>query len=561
MSIARRRFIKGMALSIPAFRILQGLPAAAQVLEPGHLPRTQEIWDGVLFVNSQMGPTRLTGSPQHQAFVDYLFQQLEQILTPKGGQVFKDTFANYPRWTATSVTLNAGGTSIPVASYFPYCTGGFTGTRSPLVPATAIAAPGTGGGYPRADGTTVKILPPTTSATGTVVNLGTFSGPGSINWSGAQGKIAYVDYPANVNSPSSSYTVNETYDVGLVNAEDYVNPITTLSSLRSTPDISNATKAGVLGVILGWVGISDGNAAGQYNPFPVPYSSFPPSSQAGSDPSTTIGGIPALWVTEGTGTFIKNNLAGQNAPVTITLEADIQQVDSSTVWGILPGQHYSSPQDQFLVNNTHTDGPNIVEENGGIGVINVAKYFARLPRSQRPKSMIFMASTGHFGHGFLGSGGDWITQHPQIIANTVGTVTIEHFGCNEWLDTATDSGLVFEPTGKLLQDAVIVTHPGFTTAAPGPAAPTLLSIIETALDGSFDRAVVLSGGAFSGEGGRFHNVGIPTIGYIPIPLYLCSVSDNGEIDKVNPKKFHAQVEVTVKCLLSMQRDTAAQLAL
>jgi hypothetical protein len=62
------------------------------------------------------------------------------------------------------------------------------------------------------------------------------------------------------------------------------------------------------------------------------------------------------------GTYIKNNVAGQNTPVTITLEADIQQVDSSTVWGILPGQHYGSPQDQFLVNNTHTDGPNIIEE-------------------------------------------------------------------------------------------------------------------------------------------------------------------------------------------------------
>jgi hypothetical protein len=71
--------------------------------------------------------------------------------------------------------------------------------------------------------------------------------------------------------------------------------------------------------------------------------------------------------------------------------------------------------------------------------------------------MIFMASTGHFGHGFLGSGGDWITQHPQIIASTVGTVTIEHFGCNEWLDIATGSGLVFEPTGELLQDQVMVT--------------------------------------------------------------------------------------------------------
>jgi hypothetical protein len=553
MSISRRRFINGMAMSVPALAILRGVPAAADMFKPGLLPSTQDMWDEVLFVNTRMGPTRLTGSPQHQAYVDdFLFQQLERILTPKGGQAFKDTFANYPRWTATSATLSVGDTGIPVASYFPHCTGGFTGARSPLVPATAVAASGSGGGYPLANGTSVKILTPTTSATGTVVNLGTFNGPGSINWSDAQGKIAYVDYPT---AALPAPTVSETYDVGIFNAEGFVNPITTISSLVSTPDIFNATKAGVLGVILSWVGISDGNAAGQYNPFPAPYSSYPPSSQAGSDPSTTIGGIPTLYVTEGTGTYIKNNLAGQGTPVTIILEANIQQVNTSTVWGILPGQNYGSPRDQFIVNNTHSDGPNIAEENGGIGVINVAKYFARLPMSQRPKSMIFMASTGHFGNGLLGSGGDWITQHPQIIASTVGAVAIEHFGCNEWLDIATDSGLVFAPTGKLLQDEVGVTQPGFSTADP-----TLLNIVTTALDGSFDRAAVISS-PVGGEGAFFYRAGIPTIGYIPIPLYLCAVSDNGEIDKLNPEKFHSQVEVAVKCLLSMQRDTAEQLAL
>jgi hypothetical protein len=42
--------------------------------------------------------------------------------------------------------------------------------------------------------------------------------------------------------------------------------------------------------------------------------------------------------------------------------------------------------------------------------------------------MVFMASRGHFGHGFFGSGRDWITLHPQIVERTVGCMTIEHFG-------------------------------------------------------------------------------------------------------------------------------------
>src|SRR5262249_23335748 len=78
-----------------------------------------------------------------------------------------------------------------------------------------------------------------------------------------------------------------------------------IAAIVLPPDITNATKAGVLGVILGWQGISNGNAEGQYNPFTVPYSSSPASSQAGSNPSQTTGGIPALWVTEDVGTLIR----------------------------------------------------------------------------------------------------------------------------------------------------------------------------------------------------------------------------------------------------------------
>src|SRR5262245_7447941 len=55
---------------------------------------------------------------------------------------------------------------VPVASYFPYCTGGFTGARSPLVPATSLAAAGSGGNYPLADGIKVVVIPPKSSATG-----------------------------------------------------------------------------------------------------------------------------------------------------------------------------------------------------------------------------------------------------------------------------------------------------------------------------------------------------------------------------------------------------------
>ena len=569
MTPSRRQFIAGAVATTSTLSFLRSLPAAAAAegsFDPNLLPSADEMWAEIRFVNSTMGPTRLTGSPQHNAYVTYLNQQLTQILTPAGGEVFEDKFENYPRWTARSWSLgasvDAASEPIPVSSYFPYCTGGFTGVRSALVPAASLAAPGSGGSYPAADGSTVVIIPPKSSATGQVVNLGTFTGIGSIDWANAVGNIAYVDFSveaaANV-IPPSTYTVDGTYDEGSLNTEPFLNPPNPTASIFLPPDIYNATKAGVLGVILGWQGISNGNAEGQYNPFTVPYSSYPPSSPTGSDPAQTEGGIPTLWVTEDVGNYIKDTLAGQTVQVKIEVDADIEQVSTSTVWGILPGASYGTPDDQFLICNTHSDGPNIAEENGGVAVFNVAAYFARLPQDQRPKSMVFMASTGHFSHGFLGSGRDWITQHPQIMSSAVGCMTIEHFGCNEWEDLQQGSKLVFAPTGKLVQTQVFVTDPTFQQTTPGPADRELLNIFDTSVNGALDRAAVLSGGVFLGEGGGFHAAGVPTIGYLPVPQYLCAVSENGEIHKLNRVHFYNQVELTVKCLLAMQQATANQL--
>lgn len=559
---ASRRVVLSGAVAASALAMLRVRPASAGAFDPSLLATTWQMANEVNFVNNTMGPSRLTGSPQHQAYVAYIQSNLTAALTPQGGMVFTDVFENFPRWTATSWSLTAGSKNIPLTLYYPYCNGGFTGARAPLVPATAIAAAAGGGGYPLADGVTTVIIPPNPSATGEVVDLGTFTGTGSIDWSQAAGQIAYIDYSlatAAALASASIYTVNETYDHGQVNTESFLDPFNPTVSILLQPDLGNATNAGVLGVIIGWTGISDGNAQGQYNPFKAPYSSYPPSSQAGSSPTATIGGIPTVWVDPTWGAYIKTDVAGQGVSATITVAAEIEQVNTSTVWGILPGANYGTDSDEFLICNSHTDGTNIFEENGGIAVFNVASYFAQLPLSARPKSMVFLASTGHFSHDLLGSGADWIQQHPQIIAGTAGVVSVEHLGCNEWRDDSFGGTLQYLPTGNLQQSDVYVTSPTFQTLAPGPADPALLNIATTVLPGTDDRGAILSGGIFFGEGAAFHAAGIPVIGYIPLPTYLCAIYSNGGIDKFNPPHFHAQVSDMVQCLLAMQPLSKADL--
>jgi hypothetical protein len=561
MPLTRRELVRAAAASAPALAFLRAVPAGAATFDPARLASASAAWAQVEHVNRAMGPTRLTGSPEHQAFVAWIRTELDRAVGPAGGRVFEERFENYPRWSAGAASLEVAGHQVPVASYFPYCTGGFTGARSPLEPAPALAAPGGGGHYPRADGRAAVILQPTTHAAGPLVDLGVFTGPGSVDWARAAGKVALVGVSVEALSnmvPRDSYTVDGTWADGHGDAGPYVSRPAPTSSIFSPPDIPNATRAGVLGVILVWRGISDGNAQGQYNPFVVPFSSWPASGPAGSSPTTTRGGIPALWVNQTVGERLKRDAAGGERAV-VSLEARIEQVATSTVWALLPGARHGQPDEEVLVCNTHSDGPNIAEENGGIAVVEMARYFARVPAAERPRTMVFMASTGHFGHRFLGSGRDWVAQHPQIMARTVGCLTLEHFGCREWQDEPQGDGLRFAPTGKPLQSQIFVTAPTFQARTPGPPDPMLQRIVQTALAASRDRAAVLSGGAFLGEGGAFHAAGVPTIGFLPAPQYLCAMAPDGEISKLDPAIFHDQLTLSARCLLSMQAASAAEL--
>ena len=80
------------------------------------------------------------------------------------------------------------------------------------------------------------------------------------------------------------------------------------------------------------------------------------------------------------------------------------------------------------------------------------------------------------------------------------------------------------------------------------------------LAGSRDtNAVVVKPGPFFGEGGALNRAGVPTIGYIPLPEYLCAAPANGCIDKMNPDLMHSQIEVFAKVLHKLDRMTAAEI--
>jgi hypothetical protein len=119
MGLSRRDLIRGAAASAPALAFLDAFPAGAAAFEPGRLIGPREAWAEVERVNREMGPTRLTGSAEHARFVAWLKAELQSALGPAGGQVFEETFENYPRWTRDPGACRSPDATFPWPRIFP----------------------------------------------------------------------------------------------------------------------------------------------------------------------------------------------------------------------------------------------------------------------------------------------------------------------------------------------------------------------------------------------------------------------------------------------------------
>ena len=93
-----------------------------------------------------------------------------------------------------------------------------------------------------------------------------------------------------------------------------------------------------------------------------------------------------------TGQSLARSAAIGDAMVTLTLTASItQNAATETVWGVLPGS--GADRHRGLIVNTHTDGPNVPEENGALGMLALAQYFAQ---QDHRRDLYFAMVTGHF---------------------------------------------------------------------------------------------------------------------------------------------------------------------
>jgi hypothetical protein len=448
------------------------------------------------------GP-RLTGSPEHKAWIDYL----EQGLTKAGVSMARDHFT-FTRWTAKSWGLDllegAGAGPVDVSSYFPY-----SGSTSPA----GVEAP------------LVYVGPiPVPSITGNVVDLLTnewalqrwqaeladdlqaslASVPG-----GVAGKIVLLEAPVPPLSsadfvPLVTYSYDDTDRTASNTWNDYKRVWVVGSFIQYILEIIKSQ--GPVGAVF-ILDASRENAAGQYTPYAQP-----------------IFDIPALYVDRDTGTRLRK-LAGSTPKTRLTLTADVDpKATSDSLVGLMPGD---GSTDEVLILNTHTDGQNAFEENGGIALLDMARYFQALGRKARKRTLVFSAFTGHFGPGLPQTQG-LVDNHPDLIKRAAASVTVEHFGATEWLD----DGHGYHGTGLPEQGAIWHSQ-----------TPIVVPTIETMRADDFKRSSALrpAGDYMIAVGGPLHKAGVPSLSYIAGPNYLVALDANDHLDKLDAAMFRKEL--------------------
>ncbi|WP_058302981.1 zinc-binding metallopeptidase family protein [Gorillibacterium timonense] len=307
-----------------------------------------------------------------------------------------------------------------------------------------------------------------------------------------------------------------------------------LTTALKDAKLAKAKEMGVKAVILVWKGVSDAKVEQQYLPFTTDYA-----------------GIPAVWVNETDGRQVIN-AAKEHKTGTVILEAERQQhAPTESFYVKVDG---INPSESIIV-NTHTDGVNVVEEDGAVGMLSMIRYLQQQEKPER--TLIFAFVTGHFRlpefKGTSQATSTWMMAHPELWdgkeghMKAVAGITVEHLGSMEWKDDASGR---YGPTGERSTE--------FAYAGNEVMKAIWLKAIEHQ---PHTRAIILRGhNKFEfGESQPLFEAGIPVIGFIPMPDYLTVNSDNREMDKFDVELMHDQIESLLKAIQLVDETTTAQL--
>ncbi|KAA0273540.1 MAG: hypothetical protein EDQ89_04600 [Acidobacteria bacterium] len=276
--------------------------------------------------------------------------------------------------------------------------------------------------------------------------------------------------------------------------------------IAAGPGLEAATAAGAVGAII-ILSQSPECAKGQYAPF-----------------GRALQGIPALNVDAQAGKRVRALAQGGGTMARLTLTAKSAPGKVKPLLATLPGA-----SDEVIVVNTHTDGTNLIEENGPLAMLSIAQRLSARKRSERPATVAFYFASGHFQDEVISSGA-YVTDYPELYERTKAGLTIEHLGCREYLD---DHEREYVRTGRPEISGLFASN------------RTLADLARPALDkhGVTRCSVIQPVPRFFGEGRYLHEAGIPMLSYISGPNYLLAESSRkAQLKRFSLNRMQAEIK-------------------
>jgi hypothetical protein len=382
--IERRAFIKGIGTAValaPGIRLraakIDGSadPALTRVNRK-FLPTAEEVRSWHAIKDSKGGPT-LTGSPSWHNYLEMLEKEWRNLGV-------KDIFRNpirYQRWYTTEFpddsnwSLHVDGKKIQVANCG--CNSGHTPDNG-----------ATGGLVIYKEGMPDEAL---------------------------RGKIVII-----VKGPSPGLSRGSDDYEYLSNANTFPNP------LKPYDDEKALSPFPIMGLGAAQEPLTRAGAAGAVIVMPLPFDAVKGLYTFGVP---ALHQMPTLYLDRDAGAEVAA-AANAGRQATLRLIATTEQAEGYQLFGYLPGRDYGTPDDKQILLITHTDGPSISQENGAIGILSIVKYFSRIPKARRPRSLMLFYDCRHFMPGAerAFANEDYAANHPDIYSHVIASIGIEHLG-------------------------------------------------------------------------------------------------------------------------------------